>query len=56
MFAFKKAVPFENFTNGSVLILNAYGLYVFVLENQFSSIMQNEFGTFILRSLHIYIW
>lgn len=55
MLSFKKAVPFKNYMNRSVLIPNAYMLYIFVLENRFSSVIQNEFGTFILRSLCIHM-
>lgn len=51
MLFLKKVVPFRNYTNGSVLIPNADVFYIFVLENQFSSVMESEFGTFILRNL-----
>lgn len=50
----KKAAPFKNYMIGSVVIPHAYMLYIFVLENQFSSIIQNEFGTFKKLS-YIYI-
>ena len=46
-----KVVPFKNYTNGFVLIPNADVFYIFVLKNQFSSVMESEFGTFILRNL-----
>lgn len=32
---------------GSVVVIpHAYMLYIFVLENQFSSVIHNEYGTF----------
>lgn len=51
MLFLKKVVPFKNYTNGFVLIPNADVFYIFVLKNQFSSVMESEFGTFILRNL-----
>lgn len=54
MLSFKKAAPFKNYMIGSVVIPHAYILYIFILENQFSSIIQNEFGTFKKLS-YIYI-
>ena len=51
VFFLKKVVPFKNYSNGSVLIPKADVLFIFVLENQFSLVMESEFGTFILRNL-----
>lgn len=40
---FKKAGPFKSYTIGSVIIPYTYMLYIFLLENHFSLIIQNEF-------------